>query len=155
MAETPIHHHNMTKKRLQRRAIHSLLGKTKKVFLTERQKVQPFKTLGSLTYEKPYPKNLLRNFRYGWGFSEFKHVSASFWKDDFVVIYIIWSLTSKCLKKRPPQKKKLSKRWPFVPIHEVCPQLAGAPKASRWNRLQLFCRKKSHQIRNHRFPPNH
>ena len=102
------------------------LGENQKGFLAERQKVQPFLKTGSLTENSPIPKISWGVFdtARAFGFLMFRH-----WKDDFVVIYIICSLTSKFLKKGPP-KKKLSKKITLRPHPRSLSPACWRPKAS-------------------------
>ena len=153
MAETPIHHHNMTKKRLQRRAIHSLLGKTKKVSWQSDKRCNLSKPWAHLQ-RKALSQKSLEEFSIRLGLFGVQTCFGIFWKDDFVVIYIIWSLTSKCLKKGPPQKKNYPKDDHWSPSTKFVPSLLEPQKHPGGTDCN-FLQEKSHQIRNHRFPPNH
>ena len=141
MAETPIHHHDMTKKTFTK-ASYSASFENQKGFLAERQKVQPFLKTGSLTTKSPIRKRK-KNLN-AKRLHLFQH---------FMIFSLRWfcSLTNlQVLEERLPKKRKKEKKQKsqFVPI-------CRAPKTSTESTERhesTFTTTKKNRNPNHRAP---
>ena len=129
-------------------------GENQKGFLTERQKVQPFKTLGSLTTKSPIPKiswgifdtagafrssNMFRHLLEGWFCRHLHNLVPNL----------------QVLEKRPPPKKKTIQKMTIRPHPRSLSPACWSPKSIQVEQTATFCRKNPTKSETTGFPPNH